>query len=210
MSLRQALLALLTADSMTGYDLVKSFRASASLVWHAPDSQIYPELRKMEHEGLIEGVLVPWGEHTTKRRYSITDEGTAAFRDWMNTTLEYSRERDPAHLKAAYFEWATADAARAQLEAHLDHYRARLAQWQDMVSALESRTDPTLTKRLHAFPDASADEIVAYKVFSYQGLVAQAEQQIAWAERGLELIDRVHPPSAETAAAHTPPAQLSR
>jgi PadR family transcriptional regulator AphA len=195
-SLRHALLALLTADSMTGYDLVKSFRVSASLVWHAPDSQIYPELRKMEHEGLIEGVLVPWGKHTTKRRYSITEAGIAAFRDWMNTTFEYSRERDPAHLKAAYFEWATPEAARAQLLAHLDHYRARLGQWQDMVVALEARTDPTLTRRLHAFPDASSDEIVAYKVFSYQGLVAQAEQQIAWAERGLELIDRMRDSSA--------------
>lgn len=197
MSLRNALLALLTADSMTGYDLVKSFRASASLVWHAPDSQIYPQLRKMEREGLIRGEEVPWGEHTTKRRYSITEEGLAAFRDWMNTTLEYSRERDPAHLKAAYFEWATPEAARAQLQAHLEHYRARLVQWSDMVAALEARADPTLAKRLHAFPDASADEIVAYKVFSYEGLVAQAEQQIAWAERGLDLIDRMDAATAQ-------------
>ncbi|CAN5227586.1 helix-turn-helix transcriptional regulator [soil metagenome] len=191
MSLRHALLALLTAHPMTGYDLCKSFRASASLVWHAPDSQIYPELRKMESDGLVAGRPIPWGTHTTKREYSITEAGVLAFRAWMNTTLEYSRERDPAHLKAAYFEWATADAAREQLLAHIAHYRARREQWHDMVEALTDRTDPTLTTRLHAFPEESWEAITEYKAFAYEGLVAQAEQQIAWAERGLALIDRL-------------------
>jgi PadR family transcriptional regulator AphA len=191
MSLRHALLALLTSEPMTGYDLVKSFRASASLVWHAPDSQIYPELRKMEGEGLILGTPVPWGEHTTKQQYSITELGVRAFRDWMNTTLEYSRERDPAHLKAAYFEWATPEASREQLLAHIDHYRARAEVWRRMTTALADHSDPTLAKRLRAFPESSWEAIIEYKIFAYEGLVAQAEQQITWAERGLALIDRL-------------------
>jgi PadR family transcriptional regulator AphA len=190
MSLRHALLALLTAEPMTGYDLVKSFRASASLVWHAPDSQIYPELRKMEGEGLIRGTDLPRGELTTKRQYAITEVGLSAFRTWMNTPLPYSRERDPAHLKAAYFEWATPEASRAQLLAHLDHYRARREQWVQMVHGLAEHTDATLAKRFHTFPEESWEAITAYKVFAYQGLVDQAEQQIAWAERGLALIEQ--------------------
>ena len=48
MSLRYALLALLTVEPMTGYDLSKRFESSVAYVWHAPDSQIYPELRRME------------------------------------------------------------------------------------------------------------------------------------------------------------------
>jgi PadR family transcriptional regulator AphA len=189
-SLRHALLALLTSEPMTGYDLVKSFRASASLMWHAPDSQIYPELRKMEGEGLILGTDLPRGELTTKRQYAITDDGVKAFREWMNTPLSYSRERDPAHLKAAYFEWATPETSREQLHAHVEHYRAMRDQWSSMVNALADHTDPTLAKRLHTFPEESWEAITAYKVFAYQGMVDQAEQQIAWAERGLQLIER--------------------
>lgn len=191
MSLRQALLALLTSEPMTGSDLVKSFRASASLVWHAPDSQIYPELRKMEREGLIVGTPVPRGEHTTKQLYSIAEAGVNAFREWMNSTLEYSRERDPAHLKAAYFEWATPEAARQQLLTHIDHYRSRAELWRRMTSALADHSDPTLAKRLKAFPEPSWEAIIEYKIFAYEGLVAQAEQQITWAQRGLDLIDRL-------------------
>ena len=55
MSLRYALLALLRVGPQSGYDLQKQFSLSVGHVWHAPDSQIYPELRKMESEGLVEG-----------------------------------------------------------------------------------------------------------------------------------------------------------
>ena len=55
MSLRYALLALLTAQPMTGYDLARAFHTSVGHVWHAPDSQIYPELRRMEADGLLAG-----------------------------------------------------------------------------------------------------------------------------------------------------------
>ena len=87
MSLRYALLALLTAQPMTGYDLAKAFHSSVGHVWHAPDSQIYPQLRRMETEGLVTGTSVPWGPRGTKTRYDITDAGLTAFRELfpMNT-----------------------------------------------------------------------------------------------------------------------------
>ena len=50
MSLRYALLAVLTAQPMTGYDLARTFHASVGHVWNAPNSQIYPELHRMEHQ----------------------------------------------------------------------------------------------------------------------------------------------------------------
>ena len=199
MSLRQALLALLTTQSMTGYDLCKSFRSSVGYVWHAPDSQIYPELRKMEDGGLVTSAPVPWGPTTTKREYSITELGVQTFRDWMNTTLEYSRERDPVHLKAAYFEWATPEATRAQLLAHIEYYGARRDQWLGMIGELQDHSQPTLARRLEHFPQEAWEAITDFKVFSYQGLVAQAEQQIQWARHGLELNDRLHARRPDTA-----------
>jgi PadR family transcriptional regulator AphA len=176
---------------MTGYDLYKSFRSSVGYVWHAPDSQIYPELRKMEREGLIAGTEIPWGTRGTKKLYTITDVGVMAFRDWMNTTLEYSRERDPVHLKAAYFEWADPQAARAQLEAHLAYYSERRQQWLSMIDDLRSHSNPTLARRLQNYETDDWERVTEFKVFSYRGLVAQAEQQIEWARDGLSLIDRL-------------------
>ncbi len=83
MSLRYALLALLTAQPMTGRGLAKTFHSSVGHVWHAPDSQIYPELKRMELDGLIQGEDIARSSravNATKRLYGITDAGVAAFR----------------------------------------------------------------------------------------------------------------------------------
>jgi PadR family transcriptional regulator AphA len=196
MSLRYALLALLTATPMTGYDLAKSFHSSVGHVWHAPDSQIYPELRRMQREGLLHGTEVPWGPRSTKTEYSITDSGLSAFREWMSTPLEYTRERDPAHLRAAYLEWADEDSARALLRAHIGHYESQREQWLGQLTSIRDRSHPIVAARLARFPETEWERIIRFKEFTYEGLVAQAEQEIRWARRGLRLLDELHHPAA--------------
>jgi DNA-binding PadR family transcriptional regulator len=191
MSLRFALLALLTAQPMTGYDLAKAFHSSVGHVWHAPNSQIYPELRKMEQNGLIVGESVTWGTRGTKTRYEVTPQGIQAFRDWMATPLEYSRERDPAHLRAAYFEWTDAATARSHLLAHRAHHDELRSQWIEQVELIRAREHPIVKRRLEIFPESEWARIIAFKEFAYQGLIAQADQEIAWAERGLRLVDEL-------------------
>lgn len=193
MSLRYALLALLTAQPLTGYDVFKHFEQSVGYVWHAPDSQIYPELRRMEKDGLLSGVEELWGKKGKKKRYHITPEGIEAFRSWMNTTLDYARERDPIHLKAAYLEWAEPESARQQMRAHITYHSSRAQQWREMIAALEDRSNPILASRLAAAPEEDRDTIAGYKIFTYEGMVARAEAEIDWAQRGLELIDRLEP-----------------
>jgi len=191
MSLRYALLALLTAQPMTGYDLAKAFHGSVGHVWHAPDSQIYPELRRMEKDGLVAGTPVPWGTKGIKTEYRITPAGIAAFRAWIDVPLEYSLERNPAHLRAAYFEWADPDNARLQLHAHIAHYEEQRAMWQAQLESIRDRTHPIVAKRLASNPPGDWNRIIAYKLFAYEGLVAGADQEIAWARRGLRLVNEL-------------------
>jgi PadR family transcriptional regulator AphA len=190
-SLRYALLALLTSEPLTGYDVFKHFEQSVGYVWHAPDSQIYPELRRMEKDGLLRGVEEAWGKKGKKKRYHITPEGVDAFRGWMNTTLDYSRERDPIHLKAAYLEWAEPDAARAQMHAHIAYHSSRAQQWRQMIAALQDRSNPILATRLEGAPESDWAKIAGYKIFTYEGMIERANAEIQWATRGLELIDNL-------------------
>jgi PadR family transcriptional regulator AphA len=189
MSLRYALLALLSVEPMTGYDLSKRFESSVAYVWHAPDSQIYPELRRMEKDALLRGEEIPWGTRGKKTQYRITEAGTAAFRNWMNTTLEYSRERDPVHLKAAYLEWAAPASARDQMKAHIAYHELRREQWENMIGELRNGTNVMLRKRLEVTPEADRRRTTEFKFFTYEGLIARAQTEIDWARRGLELID---------------------
>ncbi|MEO3892214.1 PadR family transcriptional regulator [Nonomuraea sp. B5E05] len=189
MSLRHALLAILTAEPMTGYDLVKYFDGSIAFVWNAPHSQIYPELRRMERDGLVEVRVVPRGEKAEKRIYSISETGFAELRNWLTTLAPYQGERDQYRLRSAHFEMATYDAARRQLREHLRHYSQALREWEQMVDDLENRRVSLLQQRLAQRPEAEHEAIIAFRRFAFRGEAAKARTEIAWAEEGLALLD---------------------
>ncbi|WP_019182390.1 PadR family transcriptional regulator [Microbacterium yannicii] len=191
MSLRYALLAILRVGPLSGYDLQKQFHQSVGHVWHAPDSQIYPELRKMEQAGLIEGEEQARGERGTRRIYHVTDAGDRAFAEWMAAPLDYQRVRDPAHLRAAYLEATTPDAARAFLERHIEVWRNELAQWEGELDHIDNLSNPMLVRRLAITPDEERERTIEFKRFAYGGLVERARIEIAWAERGLDLVARL-------------------
>ncbi|MFE4724632.1 PadR family transcriptional regulator [Microbacterium sp. NPDC056736] len=209
MSLRYALLAILRVGPLSGYDLQKQFHQSVGHVWHAPDSQIYPELRKMEELGLIEGEEQPRGERGTRRMYHVTDAGNQAFLDWMAAPLDYQRVRDPAHLRAAYLEAAPPEAARAFLERHIAQWEGELAQWEGELERIDAVANPMLVRRLAVTSDADRERTIAYKRFAYEGLVERAQGEIAWARRGLELVDRLDGSAVSGSAAEVSGAAVS-
>ncbi len=191
MSLRYALLSLLRVGPLSGYDLQKQFSLSVGHVWHAPDSQIYPELRKMESEGLIEGEDQARGQRGTRRVYHVTDAGERAYDAWMRSPLDYQRVRDPAHLRAAYLESTTPDAARTFFLGHIAEWESELEQWEQELRHIDARDNPMLVRRLAVTPEPDRERTVAFKRFAYEGLVDRAHGEIAWAKRGLELVDRL-------------------
>lgn len=189
MSLRHALLAVIAAKPSTGYELVKLFDGSVAYVWSAPHSQIYPELRRMESEGLIDVEVVPRGTRAEKRQYMINDAGFAELHRWSEQPAPYASERDVYRLRAAHFEFGSYESARQQLEGHLQHYTQALRAWEQMVSDLDNRRVPLLQRRLEQRPASEHEAIVAFRRFAFRGEVAKAKAEIAWAREGLKLID---------------------
>lgn len=192
MSLRHALLAILTADPMSGYDLVKYFDGSVAFVWSAPHSQIYPELRRLNESGLLDVEVVPRGKGE-KRVYSINANGKEELRRWVNELLPVPPERDANRLKAAYMEWAEPENARRQLTEHKRHYEASLQRWGQLVEDIKATRVPLLERRLAHRPKKEHEQIIATKIFAFEGEIARAKSEIDWAERGLKLLGELHP-----------------
>ena len=64
------MLGLLSQQPGTGYELTQRFDRSLTNAWHASHSQIYPELAKLQEQGLVEVI----GEGArNSRTYAITD-----------------------------------------------------------------------------------------------------------------------------------------
>lgn len=98
MSLAFGILGFLNYGPMSGYDLVKAFESSLEFFWHAQNSHIYLELKKLEKNGYIRGETVVQSGRPNKKMFSITDNGRKAFMDWL---ADGSGE-DATHFKSAF------------------------------------------------------------------------------------------------------------
>jgi PadR family transcriptional regulator, regulatory protein AphA len=193
LSLPHALLALLDAGPMTGYELAKQFDRSADHVWHATHPQIYTELRRLEGAGLVAARELPRGRGTraVKREYHLTAAGRDALCRWVASVEPPHHVRDVAYLRATYLEYAPAEARRAQFEAHRAHFQDRIGRWQRHVEQLESHATDLLRRRLDAAADEDREAVVAFKVHAYRGLIDRARAEVAWAEEGIRLVARL-------------------
>ncbi|MFI1913868.1 PadR family transcriptional regulator [Nocardia sp. NPDC020380] len=112
MSLRHALLGLLSAKPASGYDLLGRFKESLANVWPATQSQIYTELTKLADDGLIavsdEG---PRG----RKEYTITEVGREQLRTWMETTEPKPNTRNEMLLRVFFLGELSPAAAREYL-----------------------------------------------------------------------------------------------
>jgi len=67
---------------MSGYEIKQAVDQSTRFFWAASYGQIYPELRRLEREGLIKGEQSPRG---ARRRvvHTLTHEGEGAVKAWL-------------------------------------------------------------------------------------------------------------------------------
>jgi PadR family transcriptional regulator AphA len=190
-SLRHALLGVLKDRPLTGYDLVRQFQGTLGFLWSAPQSQIYPELRRMEAAGLVTATVAPRGQRAQKRIYSVTDEGMAELRRWATDFMPLPAQRDPVHLKAAFFDMAPLDAVREQLRAHVAQHQWRIEQWQARIEAIRGRRATLIESWLKRQPVEEHENILDVKIHAWEGLIARARVEITWARQGLALCDQI-------------------
>lgn len=191
MSLRHALLGVIKDTPLTGYDLVRHFQGTVGYLWSAPQSQIYPELRRMEAQGLIKAKVAPRGKHAEKRIYSITDAGMAELRRWATDFIPLPAQRDPIVLKAAFFDLAPLESVREQLRAHIAQFQWRMEQWQARVEAIRERRAELVEVWLTRQPVEEHENIIELKIHALEGLISRARAEITWARNGLALCDQI-------------------
>lgn len=84
-TLKYVILGLLMNKPMSGYDIYKEFEEALVEFWSAKHSQIYPELKKLVNEGLIEYETQVTEGKMVKKLYTITGQGKEDFLKWLNS-----------------------------------------------------------------------------------------------------------------------------
>lgn len=207
MSLRHAVLGVLSSMPMSGYDMQRYFD-EAGYFWPASHAQVYQELRKMEREGLIEATIAPRGAKAEKRIYNLTETGRRELQLMTLQPYGYPPERDGMRLQFMYLDLAPFDVAREHLRAHISHYRLAIQHLQGRIDGIKNRRSNLLRSRLEHRPEDAHEAIVEYRVHALSAHVARAEAEIAWAERGLELVERLEERRSLPSAARSSPPRL--
>jgi len=98
-SVRQSLLAILDQGPCYGYQLRAEFDRRTGSTWPLNVGQIYNTLDRLERDGLVEKGEIDEQGHVF---WEITDAGSAAVRDWLDTPVERSAgTRDELAVKLA-------------------------------------------------------------------------------------------------------------
>jgi len=99
MALRFALLAILSREDTTGYDLSKDVERSTGFFWNASHQQIYKELAALQNEGWVRHTTVEQSERPAKKVYAITKEGLAALKCWAKEPSALPKGKDAFLVK---------------------------------------------------------------------------------------------------------------
>ncbi|MDD7425571.1 MAG: PadR family transcriptional regulator [[Actinobacillus] rossii] len=83
-TLKYILLGLIKRKPRSGYDLDQAFKKEVGEFWQTQHSQIYPELSKMESQGLIRYEVEITGVKLEKKIYSLTELGQKTLRQWIH------------------------------------------------------------------------------------------------------------------------------
>ncbi|MFI6297954.1 PadR family transcriptional regulator [Nonomuraea sp. NPDC050790] len=138
MSLRHAVLGLLSEGPASGYDLLKLFDASLSNVWPATQSQLYTELGKLADAGLVSvSAEGPRG----RKEYAVTEEGLAELRRWIVDVEPIGMTRSDMLLRVFFLAQVDPEQARAYIRRQAEIGRKNLEHLENIREFVESGTD---------------------------------------------------------------------
>lgn len=121
MGLKHAVLAALTSEESSGYELSKRFDASVANFWPASAQQVYRELDRLEKDGLVKARVVRQQKRPDKRIFRITTDGSAELSGFIKGQTRPTVIRDDLLVKVASLDDSNAhdvaDAVRDRLKA---------------------------------------------------------------------------------------------
>jgi DNA-binding PadR family transcriptional regulator len=177
----KVILGMLAARPRSGYEIKQLVDSSARFFWAASYGQIYPELKRLEKEGLITGSDSANGERQ-RTTYKLTTAGKRAAREWIAGPPQVFELRDEGLLEI--FFAGSIDPARAPQIARERASRAAASAAE--LRAIEEQVEATGQQEgPENNPDAGSMTVLRYGI-------EMNEWAAAWFERAAEELEKKH------------------
>lgn len=145
-TLGYALLGELAREELSGYDLAQKLKAPVGFFWHARHSQIYPELARLESQGMVTFRAVAQQGKPDKKLYSLTDAGREGLKAWATAPMAVQPTRDELVLKAFSLWLADPERGLALFREHERQHLERLEQYKGFQELMEREVGSELER----------------------------------------------------------------
>jgi DNA-binding PadR family transcriptional regulator len=146
---RFVVLGMLTTGPLTGYGLRQRIALSVGHFWQESYGQLYPTLRQLAAEGLVEARAASGGPGRGGATYHLTPKGRAALAAWVALPPVPEPQRNELLLKVFFAGAVPPEVTARNLEAVAAGLRGRL----DRLEALAAHFDEATGAPHH--PDAA-------------------------------------------------------
>lgn len=157
--LKYAILGLLQYTDMHGYRIKEHIEQNFGHMWSINFGQIYPNLKKLHNDGLVEMTEMPQNgaKGPPRKLYSITVKGKEEFAKWLETSPEKPMLlRDPFLMKFVFFGFGDTKRSLEIIDEQIDRYKTDLSRRE---KNLERWEDNGTYVRLTAELGASLNEM---------------------------------------------------
>src|SRR5215472_16669256 len=142
MSVRHALLALLSEGPKYGLQLREEFEERTGEVWPLNVGQVYTTLQRLERDGLVEANGA--GEDSQQKVFRITGAGEAELANWLRTPPDLaSPPRDELVMKVLVALRVPGTDVRDVIQVHRRYLVELMQQW-TRIKESESESDMSL------------------------------------------------------------------
>ena len=176
-TLKYAILGLICKRPMSGYDILQEFSMNLSEFWSAKHSQIYPELKKLSEEELIDYSVEITGTVLEKKVYRITEKGKQEFLTWLNEDVSMQPTAKDVFRLRMYFS------GQLEKEDRLRLLESQLKQHKDRLEHLKHNQE-----KFSKIPDSDSHEFGDYLVL--MGAIMRENTNIEWLKECIRLSKR--------------------
>jgi DNA-binding PadR family transcriptional regulator len=183
-STADAVLAILNLHgSMTGYQIRKFMEQSTANFWSESFGQIYPALKRLLADGLIEEREISKEGHPSKKAYAVTEQGEERFNEWLAAPARPSVPRNEFLLKLFFGGLALPDEMRVQIQAYREVAQADLLRLEPMEKELKAKYGER--------PGHYEYPPLPYWLMTLRYGVASAKMTIKWCDETLEQLKKL-------------------
>lgn len=172
-----SLLGLLSLGAMTGYEIRQLIESSIGNFWNESFGQIYPALKRLETEGLVDVEQQITEGRPLRKVYRLTDAGRDKLIAWLAKPARVQVPRNELLLKVFFGHELGRDGSR-------EHIR-RFAREQEQLRRRYLAIEAQLNKEHR---DAPA---MPYWRLTVRYGLSQTEALLRWAEEALQELDRL-------------------